>query len=642
MFDFDEKIHFPHNFGSGCFPPEKPRYTMSEEMLHTEKEMKETIAHLLKFQERLQTKFDDMLKHITSDNVIFKNTFAESHRLFLESVKNEINVFEGNVDSSFTLFKNTLESDYAHLSEDVKGQITASYNEFVEKLNEYKAELNFLFDNFRENMNGYKEELNGTYDDFRKAMESRIDRYNSASVEAHNDFVASINARLSEMERAFNADYASFVNQVNNSIQEFKTDWANTIEARLDGQDSTVAEAVAYMKNNLSASVEAMLAEMKNDGSLDSLIVTETKDIIGNKYFDITRLSGMCRNVVVDGETYSSWSEAIANAIAQCDETGMEIYFPAGTYYIDEPIVPLNGTVIKGATPSTTVIKVIPKTNINGITLMNCVGSGFTLRDICLSGDYDHEAKSLESASGVGVYIHAGGECDNITFENVVIENFAEHGFHICDQSWVIMLSKCVIRRNKQYGLYLDKCSDNMFSNLAIYQNGYGGIYTNLGGNNKYCNLKVYLNSRDCENSGVDSKYLAGISTNMTSLESFVNVEIQENFRHGFMIGGSSDYALHNILFDANGFENNESANSRDLYIWGSRNIHGDIMLSAMKEGRGILDHRIYTSVNTKNINLTYYKNSEGDVDGSITESDCHITEDDTTENVRIVDGYTI
>ena len=307
MFDFDENIFFPHHNPAGHFPPEKPRYTMSEELMHTEREMRETIARLIKFEERLQTKFDDMLKHITSDNVIFKNTFAESHRLFLESVKNEINVFEGNVDSSLTLFKETISSDYAHLSEEVKSQITTYYNEYVEKLN------------------GYKEELNSIYDNFRNAVESRLEQYNEISVQAHNDFVTSMNTRFTEVERALNADYETFVNQTTTAINEFKTTWTESINSRLDGQDSEIADAVAYMKTNFNASIENLLFTMKEDGSLVGIITTEI--------FTTPIMFG----AVPDGET--DCSDAFTNAFKKASR----VYVPRGKYRIEKRIeIPAN------------------------------------------------------------------------------------------------------------------------------------------------------------------------------------------------------------------------------------------------------------------------------------------------------------
>lgn len=100
--------------------PERPRYTMTEEMEHAVAEIRATITRLIKFEKRLDEKTEDMLKHISGDNVLFKNTFAEGYRQFLIEVKNEVNTFEEDINSALSLFKSTLEADYEERDEKIR------------------------------------------------------------------------------------------------------------------------------------------------------------------------------------------------------------------------------------------------------------------------------------------------------------------------------------------------------------------------------------------------------------------------------------------------------------------------------------------------------------------------------------------
>ena len=140
MFDFDEKYlypmgaprhphdgcgHPPPHEGDGCFPPDRPAFTLTEDMKHTIAQMNETIRHLVAFEKRIQSKYEETMKVLTSDNVLFKNTFANAHTLFVQEVKNEVNEFEGNIDASFEVFKTAIETDYKALLEKYDIEISA-------------------------------------------------------------------------------------------------------------------------------------------------------------------------------------------------------------------------------------------------------------------------------------------------------------------------------------------------------------------------------------------------------------------------------------------------------------------------------------------------------------------------------------
>lgn len=254
MFEFDEKMFCHPHPDHGHFPPEKKRYTMTEEMEHTTREMRECIARLYDFEKRLGEKVDDIIKNITSDNVIFKNTFSESHRTFLEAVKNEVNSFEGNTDSAIRLFMDEIKSDYATLSEDCAGQIQQYYNEFVDSLASYRAELN------------------ETYDTFRDAIESRLEQHNFSYIQAFTDYTTSINSKIAVAENNLQKSYSAFTIAVNKSINDFKIAWTEQIDARLDGQDSVISDTVLYIKSNLAEYLEDVIQRMETTGEVSDIV----------------------------------------------------------------------------------------------------------------------------------------------------------------------------------------------------------------------------------------------------------------------------------------------------------------------------------------------------------------------------------
>ncbi len=142
MFNIDEKFfmnpchdHDPCK-PAGHFPKEKPSFTMTEEMNHTMIEMRATIDRLLRFEQRVEEKASDLMRKITSDNVIFKNTFAESYNAFLQEVKNEVNIFEGNVDNSIILFTKDIEARFSTLVDDNNRVNAENLKNFTAKLDE--------------------------------------------------------------------------------------------------------------------------------------------------------------------------------------------------------------------------------------------------------------------------------------------------------------------------------------------------------------------------------------------------------------------------------------------------------------------------------------------------------------------------
>lgn len=312
MFNFDEKNLFNKPY-DGFYPNGKEkRFTFSEEVNATYLEMKNTIDRLLRFEDRMRNEFEDMMKHITSDNVLFKQTFSDSYSTFLREVKNEINLFESNVNNSIMLFQKDIEANYSELAENVN-------NAVAENLKTFQAQLA-----------KYEETLNNTYNTFRDAIENRLTQYNSNYTQSFNDFCTSINNKIVKAESDLQKAYTQFTTDINNSINSFKNEWSKNIEERLDEQDSKIIDAEFYFKTNLTTSVSDKLSEMEASGELTEIIENEVFTDFSNK---LTNLEGIAINVKKYGAVGNgSTDDTVAIRTALNENT--HIYIPSGTYKV--------------------------------------------------------------------------------------------------------------------------------------------------------------------------------------------------------------------------------------------------------------------------------------------------------------------
>lgn len=255
MFNFDEKRFFGENVHkpTGHFPPEKPRYTMTEEVEHTARQMRETIERLLRFEERAKSEIDDMLRNVTSDNVIFKSTMREAWATFIQEVKNEVNIFEGNIDSTVALFQKDMESNYATLSEDVQLQIENNLKLYVEKLTAFEE--------------GYL----SAFSAFKTTINERIEMYNQNNTQTFIDFQQNLNERLHNYEAELTSVFNDYKTTLNETVNNFKNTWATEIENRLNEQDTEISNAVAYMKTNLETSIQTAIDEAIENNAIEAI-----------------------------------------------------------------------------------------------------------------------------------------------------------------------------------------------------------------------------------------------------------------------------------------------------------------------------------------------------------------------------------
>lgn len=252
MFDPNDKKPFHHGVG-GLFPPEKPRFTLSEDMLHTMTEMRQTIDRMLKFEHRVECEVHDLMSKLTSDNCLFKDTFASSFTLFKEEVKNEINLFESNLDNTIKLFTDNLKGDYDGLVEEVQGQHAENLEDYKAKLEEAEAEMDARFEAFKTNVE------------------------NMISNEGHSnaDFQRKLTTELNMFEADMNQKFRNFTDTISASNESFKNTWTSAVEERLDAQDTKISNAEIYMKTNLEATVRTELGDMYDSGDFAELLEGE-------------------------------------------------------------------------------------------------------------------------------------------------------------------------------------------------------------------------------------------------------------------------------------------------------------------------------------------------------------------------------
>lgn len=333
MFDIDKYMHKPF-FDRECSPEphcdpgpfhEKPRYTMTEEVEHTARLMRETIDRLLKFEERVKREVTDLSKNLTADNVIFKNSMHEAWTTFLMEVKNEINVFEGNVNADIKLFKADIESNYSTFADSINERLIAFEQVYEEEFTTLKTSIQEQYNAFVENVN------------------SRIDLHNENCAQAMADYQRKLTTQLNTFEQTMNANYENFTESVGNSLHEFKTHWEQVITERLAAQDGRLSDAEMYMKTNLEANIATLIGDMHANGEFADIIEGEVFNSLSTtvKSFDTKSVKYYgARGNGVDDDT-----AAFALALADMGNTYNVLSIPSGVYRVEHIAFP-DGAVV--------------------------------------------------------------------------------------------------------------------------------------------------------------------------------------------------------------------------------------------------------------------------------------------------------
>jgi hypothetical protein len=96
-------------------------------------------------------------------------------------------------------------------------------------------------------------------------------------------------AKVYNAMRELQLDYDKFITGTIEYQKEFESrivkimhDYIHSIDMKIDKQNLEVANAVEFMKTNLSESITELLTEMKNNGELDEAILNSITNI-GNR-----------------------------------------------------------------------------------------------------------------------------------------------------------------------------------------------------------------------------------------------------------------------------------------------------------------------------------------------------------------------
>ena len=267
-------FNYNHPMPGGVFPPDRP-LTAMEENEHTKAEMRKTIDRLLAFEQRMKDDFDRMLRHITQDNTIFKDTYNTSYQTFIKAVENEINEFEANVSNSITLFTENLEKNYAGLDEKVTSDLAAFEKKYAEDFATLQKSLEDEYASFVQSVNvtitEYKEEANEQYESLLQNVNTRINANNTEHAQAFADYQRKLTTDVNMFEASVNAQIQTFIESVNNTLLSFRETWETIIATRLATQDARISDAELYMKTNLEANVQTQLGDMADSGRLQEM-----------------------------------------------------------------------------------------------------------------------------------------------------------------------------------------------------------------------------------------------------------------------------------------------------------------------------------------------------------------------------------
>lgn len=496
MFDFDEKNLYPPRPHVGHFPPEKPHYTPMEEREHVTREMRSTIQRLLNFENRMKQEFDDLMKHITSDNVIFKETFSQAHTTFLNEVKSEVNEFESNLDNTMTMFRNEILTDYSSLSTTTAEEIQA----FITEVNN--------------RMNIHTDNLQGLYDSFVEDINSRIDSNNETTSQAFQDYIQKSTTNINMFKADVNNRITLFTNSINEAFNTFKTTWTNIVEERLNTQDSKLSDAEMYMKTNLVATITALIGDMHSAGDFVEIIEGEVFNHLESRIpFKTITEYGCSGDDATDNTT--------ALQLAINENYGKTLFIPDGVYLVSDleivdditivgsgknAVLKYTGTGdclhIKPKSPSTTDdficitlenISIITETGANGLYLSETTHSIF--RNLYIEG------------FGTGIKMDGEGLVSkqntifNNHFEEIVIDRVT-NGFDIFG---------CI--------------SDSHFDKLSISNCEYGiyfhGTKETQGSNNVTITNSTFVYAKDCVH--LDNVHMRNLFINGGNFEQFDN-----------------------------------------------------------------------------------------------------------------------
>ena len=490
---FDEKKYFPP-MGcpetDGCFPPEKPfadkpNFTGIENLEHTKRELHEMMNRLLRFEKMIQEKFDDTIKHLTTDNVTFKSTFAESHRLFIEEVKNEINRFESNVDNSITLFTTTLGDKYDKYTEQVTTHFNESVAELKTRIDTYVENYNEDFENFRTSIleahESFKEEVNARCDEIDESTTADIKGFKTSMTNEMSTFKANVSTELSNFKSAISSELSSHKTAVSGELTKHKTDTADLynshvqeVNTRIDENNQAMSQAMTDYQQKLTTDINSFQATVNTRHTTFTESITESFNIFRETLETVVneRLNTQ-DGKISDAELYMKTNlvGTVAQHIGDMRDTGElaeiieeEVFPDIANYYVTPEMF---GAVGDGETDDTEAVQealqrglVVRFEGVYKIThkIDNDNGGVSTAKAIYGYG-------TIKADFGQGISINCGNvlqHVKNITLESVNLYNVKTRCY----------FENVTVKNRAYFSAYNSVVNNCYFDNSDVYLNG--------------------------------------------------------------------------------------------------------------------------------------------------------------------------
>ena len=336
------------------------------------------------------------------------------------------------------------------------------------------------------------------------------------------------------------------------------------VNSRMQFLEDELEEAVAEVNADMMAMVAEVGVDLEGlhakDEELSEQLTTNTKVL---KVFE-TKLN-------------ENNDEALQRIFTELPNGGI-IHFPEGEFLLSPFVIP-KGIIIEGQGSNTTFLKLADGSNNDFITFNDSVSSG--LRKLRLNGNKEN------NEIGSGIVIKKGDvDEDNsrsLVIENIVIDNFAEHGIKVLKPYvWTFYLRFISIWNCNGYGIY-NEGTDNDFICIYIYNCAQGALY-NEGANNRFISGKWYMNG-----SKIDENSCQLFSKGVRN--QYNNIEIQESYGNGIILDGAWEEQFSNMLIDGCGTGYRDVAVDRvGLHIKNSRKIKFDGMIT----NQGYNEERLY------------------------------------------------
>jgi BppU N-terminal domain len=257
----------------------------------------------------------------------------------------------------------------------------------------------------------------------------------------------------------------------------------------------------------------------------------------------------------------SNWVPAFNQAFTDLTASGGGVLrVHAGTFTINSTLTIPTGVNIIGVGEGVSIIRLASGVNADMVTFD--VNDNCGISFLTLWGNGDNVAGTSTTYAGL-VIGRAGlsavtneGSMPNLSIHDLEIRSVNGNGMLIHTNTWVYLLTRITIRYCLGYGMWVQS-TDNVYSVMYIHSNALAGIYA-TGHNNRFSDMKIIFNGRGTLSSG--SFYGNGTDLNSAGIyctgrrNTFVNIESQENYGHGFVFDGARECDLIGLLSDKNGY----------------------------------------------------------------------------------------